>query len=150
MPSSRKRPPGLSVIAIILALLAVSGVMNAFIWSQLSASLPPDAPAHIRDAVNTLASPVVSASAIFYAITALCAAVGVWAMRDWAPLAILVWGVGVLMLGGAALMLFPQMLDMSSNSLFLACAQLGGIVVAIAILGATWWYVRRKVSQVDL
>jgi hypothetical protein len=148
VPSSRKRPPGLSVIAIILALLAVSGVMNAFIWSQLSASLPPDAPAHLRAGVNALASPVVSASAIFYAITALCAAVGVWAMRDWAPLAILAWGVGVLILGGAVLVLSPKMVDAPLS--FVAFAYAGGGAIAIAIVAATWLYVRRKIWHVDL
>ena len=80
MPNSRKRPPGLSIIAVVLALLAVSGFLNAFVWSQVNASLPPEAPAHLRAGVSALASPAVSASAIFYAITALfkvCASIGV-------------------------------------------------------------------------
>jgi hypothetical protein len=64
--NSKKRPPGLSISAAILALLAVAGFLNAFVWSQLSASLPPDAPVQLRAGVNALASPAVSASVIFY------------------------------------------------------------------------------------
>ncbi len=78
MPNSRKRPPGLSAIAALLALLAVSGFLNSFVWSQLSATLRPDVPAHLRAVVNVLATPAVSVAAIFFAITALCSAIGVW------------------------------------------------------------------------
>ena len=148
MPNSRKRPPGLSVIAVILSVLAVSGFLNAFIWSQLSASLPPNAPAHLRAVVQVLASPAVSASAIFYAITALCAAVGVWTMKAWAPVAILAWGVGVLILGGVFLVFGPQMVDAPLNSVAFAYAGLGAL--AIAIVAAAWIYVRQQVSRVDL
>ena len=148
MPNSRKRPPGLSVVAVILALLAVSGFLNAFIWSQLSASLPPDAPPHLRAAVNALASPTVTVLAILYAITALYAAVGVWKMKIWAPVAILAWGVGVLILGGTFLVLGPQMVDAPLNSAAFAYAGLGAL--AIAIVAATWLYVRRQVARVDL
>jgi hypothetical protein len=148
VPSSRKRSPGLSAIAIILALLAVAGVLNAFIWSQLSAGLPLDAPAPLRAGVNALASPAVSVSAIFYAIAALCAAVGVWTMRAWAPLAILAWGVGALILGGAFLVQGPRMVDAPLNSLAFAFAGLG--VIAVAIVAAIWLYVRRKLAHVDL
>ena len=88
MPDSRTRPLGLSIIAVLLALLAIPGFLNAFLWSRLSATMPPEASAQLRAVVNTLASPVVSAAAIFYAVTALCAALGVWKMRAWAPLAI--------------------------------------------------------------
>jgi hypothetical protein len=133
---------------VILSLLAVSGFLNAFIWSQLRSSLPPNAPAHLRAGVEALASPAVSASAILYAITALCAAVGVWKVRAWAPLAILAWGVGVLILGGTFLALGPQMVGAPANSGALAYAGLGAM--AIAIVAATWLYVRRQVSRVDL
>jgi hypothetical protein len=148
VPVSRKRPPALSLIAVILSLLAVSGFLNAFVWPRLSATLPPDAPAHLRAAVNVFASPLVSASAIFYAITALCAAVGVWKMRAWAPLAILAWGVGVLILGGVFLVLAPPMVGATFNSLALAYAALAAITVAI--VATIWLYVRRQVARVDL
>jgi hypothetical protein len=148
VPNSRKRPPGLSVIAMLLALLAVSGFLNAFVWSRVSATLPPDAPAHLRAVVNTLATPAVSAAAIFYAITALCSAVAVWQMRAWAPLAILAWGVGVLTLGAIFLVLGPHLVDAPFSSLVLPYAGLGAF--AVAIVAGTWLYVRRNVSHVDL
>ena len=150
MPNSRKRPPGLSVIAVILSLLAISGFLNAFIWAQLSASLPPEAPAHLRSGVNILASPAVSAAAILYAITALCAAAGIWRMSPWAPVAILTWGASVFILGGIFVVVGPQMVDSQISPLFLVCAGFGGAVVAIAIVTSTWLYVRRNVARVDL
>jgi hypothetical protein len=110
--------------------------------------LPQDAPAHLRAGVRALASPAVSAAAILYAITALCAAVGVWKLKAWAPLAILAWGGCVLISGGIFVVLAPQMTGAPLNSAALVCAGLGAI--AIVIVGATWWYVRRQVSQVDL
>src|SRR2546422_9959526 len=73
--------------------------------------MPPEASAQLRAVVNTLASPVVSAAAIFYAVTALCAALGVWKMRAWAPLAILAWGLGVFTLGGVLVVLGPHMVE---------------------------------------
>jgi hypothetical protein len=148
VPNLRKRPPGLSVIAVALTLLAVSGLLNAFVWSQLSASLPPDAPPHLRAGVNTLASPAVSVCGVLYAITAFCAAVGVWKMKAWAPLAILAWGAAVFTLGGTFLVLGPQMVGAPLGSVALAYAGLGSM--AIAIVGAAWLYVRRQVARVDL
>jgi hypothetical protein len=58
--NSKKRPPGLGVIAVILTLLAISGFLNAFVWPGLSASLPRDAPLQLRAGVNAPASPAVS------------------------------------------------------------------------------------------
>jgi hypothetical protein len=146
--NSRKRPLGFSIIAAVLALLAISGFLNAFVWSRLRATLPPEASPHLRVVVNVLASPAVSAAAILYAITALCAAVGVWRMRAWAPPAILAWGVSVLILGGIFLVLGPHMVRAPFSSVVLAYAGLGAIT--IVIVGAMWSYVRRKVSHVDL
>jgi hypothetical protein len=148
-PNNRfERPPGLSVIAVLLALLAVSGLLNAFVWSRIGATLPPDAPARLRAAVKILATPVVSVAAIFYAITALCSAVGVWQMRTWAPLAILAWGVGVLTLGVIFSVLGPHLADAPLSTLVLLYAGLGAI--AVAIVAATWSYVRRNVARVNL
>ena len=127
--------------------LAVSGFLNAFIWSQLDGSLPQEAPAHLRAGVHALASPAASAAAILYAITALCAAVGVWKTKTWAPLAILVWGGCVLILGSIFVVLAPQMAGAPLGSVASACVELGA--VAIAIVGAMWWYVRGKVSEID-
>ena len=69
-------------------------------------------------------------------------------MRAWAPLAILVWGVGVLILGGTFLAIGPQMVDAPANSVAFAYAGMGAM--AIAIVAAAWLYVRRQVSRVDL
>lgn len=143
MQNSKKRVPGLSIIAVILALLAISGFLNAFVWSLLSASLPRDAPLQLRAGVNALASPAVSLSAIFYGLTALCAAVGVWRMRAWAPIAILAWGVSVLILGGVFLVQGPRMVDAPLSSV--AYAGLGAM--AIVVVGTIWLYVRREVSR---
>jgi hypothetical protein len=95
-----------------------------------------------------VSSPAVSVSAIFSAIATLCAAVGVWTMRAWTPLAVLVWGVGALILGGAFVVQGPRMVDAPLNSFAFASAGLG--VIAAAIVAAMWLYVRRKLAHVDL
>ncbi len=70
-------------------------------------------------------------------------------MRAWAPLAILAWGVGVLTLGAIFLVIGPHLANASLSSLVLPYAGLGAI--AIAIVAATWSYVRRNVSHaIDL
>ena len=149
-PNSGTRPRGLSIIAVLLTMMAVSGLLNAFIWPHLSASLPDEMPAQMRVGVGMLASPVVSAVEILYAISALCAAVGIWRTRPWAPPAVLAWGGCAVIMICIFAVVAPKMADMAVNWLVVVCAQLAAATVAIAVVGATWWYVRRNVSHVDL
>ncbi len=130
------------MIAVLLVLLAFSGFMNAFIWIGLRDSLPPDAPAHLRAWLDAFASPIVSAAAIFYGLTALCAAVGVWRMSAWAPPAILAWGVAVFILGGIFVLVTPRILDPTAGPGILA-------LVAVIVL-SMWAYVRRQTSRFEL
>jgi hypothetical protein len=144
VPNLRKRSVGLTVTATLFGALAVSGLLNAFVWSSVGESLPPDAPEGLRAGVKVLASPAFSAAAILYAITALCAAAGTWKMRAWASPAILVWGVSVFILAGIFATVTPQIWSVPFGIIIYA----GLGVVAAAIVGVIWWYVRRETLRI--
>jgi hypothetical protein len=142
----RRRSVGLSIIATLLGALAVSGLINTFIWATMVDALPLDTPTEFRAGVRVLASPAASAAAILYAIAALCAAVGTWKMREWAPHAILIWGVSGFILGGIFTAVSLQILRVSWGII----VYVGAGVVAAAVVGAIWSYVRRETSDVAL
>ena len=143
----RTRPLGLSIIAALLALLAICGFANSYIWAQLSATLPADTPADFRALVSALASPLVSAAAILCGITGLSAAVGAWLIRSWAPTAILAWGVAAFALGSIFLLRIGQLITPAPTSLKIAAAM--GLALTVAIVTGIFVYVRRKTLHPD-
>jgi hypothetical protein len=64
-------------------------------------------------------------------------------MRAWAPVAILAWGVSVLILGGIFLVQGPRIVDGPLSSV--AYAGLGAM--ALVVVGTILVYVRREVSR---
>ncbi len=79
-----RRPRGFTVLAVLLVLLAISGLVNA--WWAMS-----DNPFEWR-------RPVLAASnGIVYALTALATAVGLWICARWALAAYAVWALSALL-----------------------------------------------------
>jgi mannose/fructose/N-acetylgalactosamine-specific phosphotransferase system component IIC len=93
---SRKRPTGISVLAVALAWLAAAGFGNAIVWHiiplSLLTQLPPGAPVEI---FRHAATPLFSALAIAYGAAALYACVSLWRMRRVAARAFLWWSLSV-------------------------------------------------------
>ena len=145
MVESRKRPLALTLIALLLGGLALSGLLNSFVWVQLKSTLPPDAPTHLREDIEAISSPLFSVVAFSYGVTAALASVGAWRMRSWAAPAVLAWGAAAVALGAVLLAVEPVPEGFTRADLILPAA--GFIGLALLIVGAIWIYVRRAVPS---
>ena len=141
MTTNSSRPTGVTIVSFVLFWLFLSAVGNLFVSQSLHAAgvFPPESPAaKFAAAVNT---PLFVLLVAFYGITALVAAVAMWRMRSWMPLAFLVWSLAALLLGTFFLLLIPTEIIWGGKPAAAA------FVLAMAlVLWLIFGYVRRVAS----
>jgi len=89
-----KRPVGISILAILLICLAAAG----FVLTLTAEAL----------AELTVKWHLIRFIALFYAVTAVVAAIGLWKMRRWGYVAFIGWVAAVLLSGLAGSFVFPS------------------------------------------
>ena len=117
-----KRPIGVTVICVALALLSLAGFGNMYL--------------DLTDggAFGT----VVSVMTLFYGMSALVASIGLWKLKSWSYRAFLVWAAVAMAIG---------MYETPISSLDVPL--LGHITLWFAIGMALWW-VARYIRKVEL
>lgn len=108
-----KRPIGVSALAVFLVLFAIAGLGNAYVMF-----------AHSGNGI-----PFIGVLALFYGVTALIAAVGLWTQRRWAYWAFLLW-VAVLFL--TAIVMQHSVIQVPWASWFVFLLLAGGVLYLIA------------------
>jgi hypothetical protein len=119
-----KRPVGISVLAILLICLAAGG----FVLTLTAETL----------AELTVKWHLIRFSALFYSVTAVVAAIGLWKMRRWGYVAFVGWVAAVLLSGLAGSFVFPA----SRVPWWIALLWIGAVALIVVPLAR---YVRRVV-----
>jgi hypothetical protein len=145
MTQRPNRPRGISLIAPLLLFFFVSAIGNLFVSRSMGSEdiFPAGSPfAHFAAAVS---GPYFPPLVILYGLAALIAAVGMWRMRPWMPVAFLVWSITAVVHGTFFLFAFPKELLWGGKSA--AATFVLGTAVALWL---TYRYVRRAASEVDV
>jgi hypothetical protein len=145
MTQRPNRPSGIRLIALLLLFFFVSAIGNLFISRSMGSAyvFPPGSPAaHFAAAVS---GPYFPPLVILYGLAALIAAVGMWRMRPWMPVAFLIWSITAVALGTFFLFAFPKELLWGGKPA--AAAFVLGTAVALWL---TYRYVRRAASEAEV
>src|SRR5258706_2934177 len=90
--TSRSRPTGATVLAVLLAVLSLAAFQNAFVWRSLGDLSGGQLPRELVAFIEAAKQPLFTALALAYSATAGFAAAGVWVVRYWMVAALLALG----------------------------------------------------------
>jgi hypothetical protein len=138
--TSRSRPTGATVLAVLLAVLSFAAFQNAFVWRSLGDLGGGQLPREMVAFVEAAKQPTFTALALAYSATAFVAAVGVWFVRSWMVAAFAVWAVVLL----AFLLWIWRYFPIDAFPIVGGRVYFGVmIVVALALVWFCWRYLRR-------
>ena len=140
MTTKSRRPAGLTLVSLVLFWLFLSAVGNLFVWKSVGApNFPPASPA-AKLITAMSGSPFVLLVSL-YGVTALVAAVAIWCVRPWMPLAFLVWSIAALFLGAFFRVVVPDAILLGGKP-----AGVAFIVGVGVLLWLVYRYARRLAS----
>jgi hypothetical protein len=123
--AARLRPPGITVLGAVLALMALCGVVNALIWNA------PLAQQFLRStndpAVAWIGGPVFTTLMLAYAVTAGLSAAGLFQLKRWSVWAYVAWCASM-----AVIVAYGRML--ASSELAMANAVAGAVGSGLFLL----------------
>ena len=110
--AARRRPPGITVLGAVLALMAMCGLTNALIWN---APLAQQLLRSTNDpSVGWIGGPVFTALMLAYAVTAGLSAVGLFLLKRWSVWAYVAWCASMAVIVAYGRMLAPSELAMAN------------------------------------
>ncbi len=136
------RPLGATVLAILLGWLAVAGFGNAIVWRGVSARVAAPENTPLAEVLAITGSPLSSALALAYGVTALVACIGIWRMHSWMVYAYKSWIVAV-----GALFVWMSFVLPSSIILGGRAAVLGFGAALVALLTVVLPYLHRLAER---
>src|SRR5258706_16370315 len=96
--TSRSRPTGATVLAVLLAVLSLAAFQNAFVWRSLGDLSGGQLPRELVAFIEAAKQPLFTALALAYSATAVFAAVGGGFVRSWVGAPLFAWGAVFLVL----------------------------------------------------
>ncbi len=142
--TSRSRPTGATVLAVLLAVLSFAAFQNAFVWRSLGDLNGGQLPRELAAFIEAAKQPLFTALALAYSATAFVAAVGVWFVRSWMVAAFSAWAAVLLVLLLWMWQHFPiDMLPIVGGRAYFGAM----IVVTVALVWFCWKYLRRVAAN---
>ena len=129
---TNQRPASATLLALVLAWLAIAGFGNAVVWRSVSTSMIDQLPPTLSAFVEATQSSLFTVLALGYGTSALFASIGLWRMRAWKHHAFFAWAVSVLMLGIWLVWFTPQELVAGARLIGVLFVALVGIALALA------------------
>jgi hypothetical protein len=136
--TNTRRPVGATLLALALGWLAIAGFGNALMWRTVPSSLNVAESSPLGRFIEAASSPLFTAVALAYGVTALVACIGLWRMRPWMARAVLAWVTAVAITGVWMLLTVPGELLLGGP-----LAALAFVVGGVTLLLLVYRYVRR-------